>query len=163
MMSIETVLIMVCIIRVGAGDKILRKMGFSTYGSMIHLQAWGDDVVSTGGGNLYDGGPNCNYMQGFNGTSSATPIVAVQSWYKKGTGNLLSPIEMRKLLIETGTAQRDPENGHIGPMLNIRNAINKLRDHLTPLPVRAMVTGPRDIISENECILSGETFYIRCC
>lgn len=120
------------IIRVGAGDKLLSKASFSNHGSMIHLQAWGDDVVTTGYGDLHDGGPNDNYTATFSGTSSATPIVAsavvaVQSWYKESTGKVLSPLEMRQLLIDTGTAQADPEKGHIGPIPNIKKAIETLK------------------------------------
>lgn len=50
------------IIRVGAGSELLARASFSTYGSMIHLQGRGTwNVVTTGYGDLYDGGPNNNY------------------------------------------------------------------------------------------------------
>ncbi|MFW0013759.1 MAG: S8 family serine peptidase [Arsenophonus endosymbiont of Dermacentor nuttalli] len=91
---------------------------------MIHVQGWGDSVVTTGFGTLYNGGPNNNYASNFDGTSAATPIVAsaaiaIQSWYKQQTGKVLTPREIRSLLIETGTPQRpDFINGHIGPLPN---------------------------------------------
>ncbi len=103
---------------------------------MIHVQAWGDSVVTTGFGTLYDGGPNNNYASNFDGTSAATPIVAsaaigIQSWYKQQTGQVLTPREMRSLLIETGTPQRPGFiNNHIGPLPNVRNAINTLQRRL---------------------------------
>lgn len=125
-------------IRVGAGDALLNKADFSTYGSMIHLQGWGTwNVVTTGCGSLYDGGPNNNYSYNYGGTASATPIVAsaavaLQSWYKQQTGEVLSPFEMRGVLIETGIAQADEykTGKHIGPIPNIRNAIQQLRKHI---------------------------------
>lgn len=40
---------------------------------------------------------------------------------------MLAPFEMRELLIKTGIPQRDPENGHIGPIPNIRDAIEELK------------------------------------
>ncbi|HGJ5874148.1 MAG TPA: S8 family serine peptidase [Arsenophonus apicola] len=124
-------------IRVGAGSKNQICRAFSTYGkTMIHVQAWGDSVVTTGFGTLYDGGPNNNYANNFDGTSAATPIVAsaaiaIQSWYKQQTGRVLTPKEMRSLLIETGTPQRPGFiNNHIGPLPNVRNAINVLQQGL---------------------------------
>ncbi|WP_212003345.1 S8 family serine peptidase [Chitinophaga sp. HK235] len=116
---------------VGAGTKISRnKASFSTYGSTVHLQGWGDwTVVSAGYGSLYNGGPNATYASDFSGTSSATPIVAsaviaVQSWYKAHKGTVLSPLAMRNLLINTGTPQGT--GGHIGPLPNIKAAIESL-------------------------------------
>ncbi|NXZ90053.1 S8 family serine peptidase [Serratia fonticola] len=121
-------------IRVGAGTKVGRhRTSFSTYGSsMVHLQGWGDwTVATTGGGNLFNAGPLRNYRSNFSGTSSAGPIVAsaviaVQSWYKANhNGEVLSPHAMRDLLIKTGT--RQGSGGHIGPLPNIRMAIEALQ------------------------------------
>ena len=121
-------------IRVGAGTKVGRhRASFSTYGSsMVHLQGWGDwTVASTGGGDLFNAGPLRNYRSDFSGTSSAGPIVAsaviaVQSWYKANhNGEVLSPRAMRSLLIQTGTPQGN--GGHIGPLPNIRRAIEALQ------------------------------------
>ncbi|WP_052496157.1 S8 family serine peptidase [Pedobacter lusitanus] len=116
---------------VGAGTKSKRdKASFSTYGSSVHVQGWGDwSVASTGYTSLYNGGPNAQYTKDFSGTSSATPIVAsaviaIQSWYKSRTGQVLTPKEMRELLIKTGTPQG--AGGHIGPLPNIKAAIASL-------------------------------------
>lgn len=123
------------VIRVGAGDKFQKKASFSTYGSMVHVQGWGTwNVVTTGYNGLYNDFHNNNYTKTFSGTSSATPIaasaaVAVQSWYKEQTGKVLTPHEMRALLIDTGTHQQHKdaeEKEHIGPIPNVRNAINEL-------------------------------------
>ncbi len=118
-------------IRVGAGTKVGRdRASFSTYGTPIHLHGWGDwTVAATGYGDLYDGGPNATYTNGFSGTSSATPIVAsavvaVQSYAKNVKGTTLTPLQIRALLISTGTQQGS--GGHIGPLPNIRRAIESL-------------------------------------
>lgn len=157
------------IIRVGAGDKLLNKAAFSTYGSMIHLQAWGGGVATTGFGDLYNGGPNNNYTATFSGTSSATPIVAsavvaIQSWYSQQTdGDILTPLEMRELLIKTGIPQcrewwKSPSEPllHIGPLPNIRNAINELRERFSPSIVRAIVEGPVVIYADRKVTLSAK-------
>lgn len=126
------------IIRVGAGNELLSKASFSNWGSMIHLQAWGTwNVVTTGKGNLYNGGDHKTYTDSFSGTSAACPIVAsaavaVQSWYKNQTGDVLTPFEMRDLLIETGIPQpkKDSVKWHIGPIPNVCNAIEELEQRL---------------------------------
>jgi len=130
---------------VGAGTKVGRnRASFSTYGSPVHLQGWGDwSVATTGYGNLHNGGPDETYTAGFSGTSAATPIVAsavvaVQSWYKREFNNVLAPRDMRALLISTGTLQG--AGGHIGPLPNIQAAIEQLRDEYNQRVVVAPVT-----------------------
>lgn len=117
---------------VGAGTRAGRnRASFSSYGSPVHLQGWGDwSVATTGYGNLYNGGANATYTSSFSGTSAATPIVAsavvaVQSWYKREYNSILAPKGMRELLIATGTGQGS--GGHIGPLPNIQAAIEQLR------------------------------------
>lgn len=116
---------------VGAGTiKGQNKAGFSTYGSRVDVQGWGDFCVTTTGyTSLYNGGPHAKYTKNFSGTSSATPIVtsavvAIQSYAKTVLGKTLTPKEMRKLLKETGTPQGG--GGHIGPLPNVGAAIEKL-------------------------------------
>ncbi|WGL99855.1 S8 family serine peptidase (plasmid) [Arsenophonus sp. aPb] len=150
------------VIRVGAGDELLKKANFSTYGSMVHVQGWGGNVVTTGYDGLYNGGPNNNYTNGFNGTSSATPIVAsaavaIQSWYKQQTGQVLTPREMRALLIETGTPQNinvSEGNEHIGPLPNVRSAITEMRRRL--LEVVAIIEGQLSAKGGAQVMLSAE-------
>lgn len=139
-------------IRVGAGTMVGRnRASFSTYGStMVHVQGWGGSVATTGYGTLWNGGVHRTYCNYFSGTSSASPIVAaatilIQSWYKAhNAGKTLSPRSMRKLLIETGTAQGT--GGHIGPLPNVKRAIEALAVPNTyPLwePNKAFVAGDR--------------------
>jgi len=141
-------------ILLGAGTKIGRnRASFSTYGKMVHVQGWGDhSVVTTGGGDLYDSEPkgHNDYTSTFSGTSSAgaivtAAVVAIQSWYKKETNNVLSPLEMRKLLIETGAPQGNKVDGHIGPLPNVRNAIEKLKRTISYIHVTN-----KNNISDNE-------------
>ncbi|GAA4774829.1 MULTISPECIES: S8/S53 family peptidase [Flavobacterium] len=117
---------------VGAGTPSTahNKMGFSTYGSRVDVQAWGSNVRTTGYGNYSQigGDFNQNYTN-FSGTSSATPIVtacvvALQSYYYAQSGNYMTPSEMRQLLIDTGIAQGT--GGHIGPIPNMQAAIESI-------------------------------------
>lgn len=127
-------------ILVGAGiPSTLSPTSFSSFGSRVNLQAWGESVYSLEYGDLFDGGsPQSRYTKLFNGTSSAAPLVAsavilIQSWAKIHLGKFLTPVEIRNLLINTGTSQ-GPGN-HIGPMPNIKAAIELLaQDHQITLP-----------------------------
>jgi len=112
---------------VGAGTRNGRnKASFSTYGSPVHVQGWGDwSVATTGYGGLYDGGEHSTYTRSFSGTSSATPIVAlaiiaIQSYSKQKYNTILMPLEIRNILISTGRAQGT--GGHIGPLPDIQAA-----------------------------------------
>mgnify|MGYP002619509989 CR=1 FL=1 len=145
---------------VGAGTRVGRnRAGFSTYGSRVNLQGWGDwSVATTGYGALYNGGPNATYTNAFSGTSSATPIVAsavvaVQSYAKNVLGIILTPQEMRSLLIETGTSQGSGWGaGNLVPQPNVREAIIELYNMqggvTNPLNFSATVQGS-DIIELN--------------
>lgn len=101
---------------------------FSTYGARVNLQGWGRCVTSAGYGNLYNGGSDATYTSSFSGTSSATPIVASAvvaiSGIARQRGFPISPYQMRDLLIITGAPQTG--GGHIGPLPNVRAALNYL-------------------------------------
>ena len=118
---------------VGAGSSAGREpLCFTNYGSRIDVQGWGENVVTTGYGDLFDGDgivvndPYRYYTDSFNGTSSAAPIVAgsaasIQGIYKNvNGGSVLSPQRMRTLLRNTGTPQGTGGNWgykRIGPFL----------------------------------------------
>jgi subtilisin family serine protease len=62
---------------VGAGDSGTRaRLSFSSYGSRVDLQGWGNNVTTTGYGDLFNpGDERQEYTSVFSGTSSASPIV----------------------------------------------------------------------------------------
>ncbi len=121
-------------IMVGAGtsDNIHNKLGFSTFGQRVNVQGWGHNVFTTGYGDLiYDNDYRKEYTATFGGTSSASPIVVsaaacLQSYAKEKLGKLIEPKEMRDLLISTGIPQGN--GGHIGPLPNLKAALEKLAD-----------------------------------
>jgi hypothetical protein len=121
------------------------------YGSRIDLQGWGQNVASLGRGrlagdhtaacnNLADPGelsdadaPDCSdmaYRDNFSGTSSAGPVVAssaaVISSIAQERGYLLTSKEVRDLLKKTGTPQAGSASRNIGPLPNLRAAIEQM-------------------------------------
>ncbi|MEM1423634.1 MAG: S8 family serine peptidase, partial [Planctomycetota bacterium] len=66
------------IVGAGSAGGPANKLGFSTYGSRVNVQGWGESVATTGYGWLvtYGNDKNQRYMSSFSGTSSATPCVA---------------------------------------------------------------------------------------
>ena len=97
----------------------------SNFGSRIDCYAYGENVVSSGYGDLDNGGgdPDREYTDTFQGTSSASPIIVsaaalVQSNYFASSGTYLSPTQMRAILSNpaTGTAQGGAVAGAIGVM-----------------------------------------------
>jgi len=109
------------------------RLDFSTYGSRVNVQGWGEMVTTTGYGGLYSAdGANKFYTSTFNGTSSASPIVAgscavLQGIYKAShPGSVLMPDAMRGILLNSGSSQQDgfhPASENIGPRPNLAAAI----------------------------------------
>ena len=116
---------------VGAGSSTDRtKLSFSSYGSRVDVQGWGENVTTTGYGDAYNPANDVRryYTKSFNGTSSATPIVAgtvlVIQGVRKACGlPPATPIEMRDLLVRTGTRQGSPRARNIGPLPNLEAAL----------------------------------------
>jgi len=111
----------------------LQKLSFSSYGPRFDLQGWGEDVVTTGYGFLYNAdGPNLYYTGSFAGTSSASPIVAgavaccMGYWKANFHAAVPAPTFLRSTLIATGTPQVTPPVGNIGPRPNLQAAIASL-------------------------------------
>ena len=115
----------------GSGTQRSR-LSFSNYGSTVDLQGWGENVWTTGYGSAYSAdGANYNYTSSFNGTSSASPIVAgacilLQSAQKGKTGNVLSPEDVKQILRATGSVQLGNTAENIGPMPNAVTAISSI-------------------------------------
>ena len=110
------------------GDR--QRLSYSNYGSRFTCQGWGEDVVTTGYGTLYNAeGFDYFYTSGFSGTSSASPIVAgaaadcVGFWVANGNpASTLTPSMMRNTLVITGSPQLYPPIGDIGPLPNLMGA-----------------------------------------
>jgi len=111
---------------------------FSNYGSRLDCFAWGETVTTCGFGDLAGTVDADLYTNSFNGTSSASPIIAgaaalVQALHKAQTGTLLQPQSMRALLADPATGTRQGPNvpGFIGVMPDLR-AIVRGRLQLVP-------------------------------
>jgi hypothetical protein len=130
---------------VGAGANCatsarLSRMSYSNYGTRVNLQGPGECVTTTGYGDLYNtAGANALYTQSFNGTSSASPVVAaaaaaLSSAYKTMNGVALSPADVRTYLKQSGTAQNTASGtltGNIGQYPNLAKAL-LLTDKVAP-------------------------------
>jgi len=115
---------------IGAGTATNRaRCSFSTYGSRVDIQGWGDwSVASLGYGDLWGTHPTNHYTRTFSGTSSASALSAgaagiVQSYARAKYGLYLPPLLLRSNLVATGVAQVFPPSGTIGPLPNLRNAL----------------------------------------
>jgi hypothetical protein len=117
-------------ILVGAGspDTTHAPLYFSTHGSRVNLQGWGGSVFTLGYGSFATVGddPNQAYTSGFNGTSSATPIVAaaavaLQDYVLAHTGLPLGPEALREVLMATGIPQGS--GALVGPLPDLAAAI----------------------------------------
>jgi hypothetical protein len=108
------------------------RLYFSNYGSRVDVQGWGSSVTTTGYGDLYSkGGRNFYYTAGFNGTSSATGMVAgavavLQSIAVENDGNPLKPRRLRRILARTGSPQEGDKKQHIGSRPNLRKAVRRI-------------------------------------
>ncbi|MDX8355789.1 S8 family peptidase [Cognatiyoonia sp. IB215182] len=149
---------------VGAGTSDTREPTcFSNFGERVDLQGWGENVATLGYGTLFDGiGPpdgqngvglvNQRYTGGFNGTSSASPIVAgaaaaVQGAVIAAGGDPLTSTEMREVL-QAGATPQAPDVRNIGPLPNLRGAIDAALHPECALPA----TG--DWIVSETCVVS---------
>ncbi len=123
----------------GSADRNHNKLGYSTYGrDHVHIQGWGEKVFTLGYGDhaKYGNDPHQEYTRRFSGTSSSGPIstsaaALVQSYAIEYLDTLFTSREIRKLLVETGIPQGS--GGHIGPLPNLRAAIERLDSLHTPI------------------------------
>ncbi|HTG36382.1 MAG TPA: S8 family serine peptidase [Thermoanaerobaculia bacterium] len=127
---------------VGAGHPVTgMRVGRSNYGSRVNLQGWGQEVVTTGSrsGVGYDDlqrrdDNNACYTKSFNGTSSASAIIAgcvaaVSSIVQAHGFDPLPHDRMKELLIDHGTFTGNGNNG-IGPLPNLRASLEALEAKL---------------------------------
>ena len=111
------------------------RLGFSNWGSIVDVQGWGREVVTTGYGDLQGGNENQWYTALFSGTSSASPIVvgviACLQGIRKAKGEVpLTFTQIRNLLHTTGSPQQDapgrPKTQRIGNRPNLKEMIKRL-------------------------------------
>lgn len=119
------------IVGAGSSSGSRSRLGFSTYGSRVNVQAWGQNVFTSGYGDFIRvGGDELqSYTQFFSGTSSASPIVAsavvsLQGIHRAATGEAMAPDDLRQLLIDTGRPQGGGQ--HIGPLPDMASAVDAL-------------------------------------
>ncbi len=104
-------------------------MFWANYGSRIDVYGWGENVFTTGyNGETYGPeAPNRIYTATYEGTSSASPMIAgavaaIQGNAIDQTSSPLNPLAIRRKLRDTGTPQEsDPR--HIGNLPDIPSAI----------------------------------------
>ncbi|MFU8840401.1 MAG: S8 family serine peptidase [Nitriliruptoraceae bacterium] len=107
------------------------RMDFSTFGTRVDLQGWGECVTTTGYGSLQGSADSDDAYTGrFSGTSSASPIVTaavgIVSSVSQAQGTPLTPAEIRSLLVATGTPQDTSAlalAGNIGPLPDLAAAL----------------------------------------
>jgi hypothetical protein len=109
---------------------------FSNYGKIVNVQGWGWHVTTLGYGDAQGGASeNTWYTLRFSGTSSASPIVTgavscLQGRAKVKNGSPLTPQNVRKILMATGTPQEPgpgvPLTQNIGPLPNLPLAMKKV-------------------------------------
>ncbi|MER2473862.1 S8 family peptidase [Photorhabdus laumondii] len=109
------------------------RLGFSNHNLHTSLNSWGENVTTTGYTNLqYLPGNNRNYTRGYNGTSSATPLVAgalalIQSYIKLKYHKYLNCTQIATLVRSSGFTIGELQG--VGTRPNVANAF-KLVDRL---------------------------------
>lgn len=111
-------------------------MCWTNNGTRVDVHGWGENVVTMGYGNIYTNpddpsNKDYEYTGYFSGTSSASPVVvgavaAVQGVSKANNGETLTSYQIRDLLAQTGTQQDINLNVEIGPLPNLKAAIDVL-------------------------------------
>ncbi|MFC6883614.1 S8 family serine peptidase [Actinomadura yumaensis] len=107
----------------------------STYGGRVDVQGYGECVATVGTPSARsltptETDPNKQFTY-YNGTSSATPIVAGVIADLQGVagkaGGVLAPAQVRRVLRATGSPQPPGDTHHIGPLPNLKAAVANLR------------------------------------
>jgi subtilisin family serine protease len=115
---------------VGAGTSTAphTRLSFSSFGSRVDVQAWGQNVTTTGYGDRFNPADvRQRYTSTFGGTSGASPIVtgvvaSIQGFRLRCGKAFLTPLQMRTNLVNNGTPQ-GPGANHIGPLPRILQSI----------------------------------------
>ncbi|HEY0513101.1 MAG TPA: S8 family serine peptidase, partial [Thermoanaerobaculia bacterium] len=139
---------------------------FSNYGSRLDCFGWGEAVTTCGFGDLAGTVATNFYTNVFDGTSSATPIVAgaaalVQALHKTPNGPWLDPRALRTLLSDPATGTRQGPNvaGFIGIMPDLKAIVRGSLGSVASIYMRRHVgddgsrPAPADEISSSPDIL----------
>ncbi|HYP05178.1 MAG TPA: S8 family peptidase [Bryobacteraceae bacterium] len=166
-------------IMVGAGSSTVphARLGFSNFGSRIDCYGWGEDV-DTATSNTTMPFNTTSYTGGFNGTSSASPIItgaalAVQGIAEASSGFRFNPLQLRAILSNaaTGTASANPAVDRIGVMPNLRAIIDQdiigvapdiyLRDFVGDVgdPHVGAISASPDVILRKEPVANPEAAF----
>jgi len=121
-------------IMVGASSSNVphQKIDYSNCGNRIDCYAWGEDVVTAGYFPWSSGYATNTYTDKFNGTSSATAIVAgiaiaVQSIIEANHCTRLSPKQMRDILSSDLCGTRSA-NGRLKDKIGVMPDLKKIID-----------------------------------
>jgi subtilase family protein len=123
------------------------RLSFSNFGSRIDCYAWGENVDTTGNGTLFDTSTT-TYTTAFNGTSSASPIIAGAALAVQGIasqspsiGFRFSPWQLRDILADptTGTASNVPAIDLIGVMPNLKKIVDSVLNVAQDIYIRDFV------------------------
>ena len=123
------------IVGAGTANLLHNRISYSTYGTRVDVQGWGENVLTSGYGDAYIIGSDFNqYYTNFAGTSSATAMVAgcvavLQSYHFSLTGSYLTGPQMRTILKDTGIPQGNAASGNIGPLPNMQAAMQAIYDN----------------------------------
>ncbi|CAB9500145.1 peptidase, S8 (Subtilisin) family [Seminavis robusta] len=122
---------------------------FSSYGTRLDAQGYGESVYTAGYGYIWQDPDNTSdrnryYTHRFSGTSSASPIVAgaavlMQSYAVQKLGRRLLPQEIRTIFRTTGSPQQG-SGGRIGNLPSLEMAFAAIDDILAPTPAPAAPT-----------------------
>ena len=135
---------------VGAGDSATRTaLNFSSHGTRVDLQGWGNNITTTGGnGNLQGGTAAANvlrrYTRTFGGTVGAGPIVtnavvAVQSYLKATGQGVYTAAQMTR----AAAPDRHAADGHAAGRAAARRRRRAARGRGRRAVDRGVVLGPR--------------------
>ena len=134
----------------------------SNYGSRVDVQGWGRAIATCGFGDLLNGqGKNNLYTSQFGATSGAAAMVAgavalIQSIMKERGLAPLTPAQLRRLLIATGSPQQGDLSKPIGPRPDLRAALELLfSDHADLVPV---ITSVKHKKAKGRLIIEGANF-----
>ena len=153
-------------IMAGGGVSIVDNLGrhspeaLSNFGARVDVQGWGDNVVTTGGGDLFNpNDPEQEYTAIFNGTSSAAPMVAGAAAVLQGVRKarqlpLLWSVQMRAAVQVGATPQGT--GGHVGPLPNVKAAVAAIP--ITPTTVTA--TGSSGAVSVTWASVPGVSYEL---